>query len=208
MNLSTIIQNFELYVDDLTELSTAEETTLANKIYHRICADRPWEFLKTSATGTLSTSVPYVSLAADFSFFVPNTQYSDSVTNYDNSTAAVLVGANYTPYRIVNWSDRRQYRDQQGYAYLDLANSRLYFTKQPSTAESFEYDYIKVPADLTASDEPVFPDRFHAMIYHGMAIEDDIIQRFDKARSYAGENAAMYKKYLDDMAMWNARLQH
>lgn len=191
-------------MDDTSDLSSAEEIALFDKVYQRVSADRPWEGTKTSASGTLSTSVPYVSLASDFGYFARNQDF-DSRSEYSLGPA-VLVGDNYRPYTIVSWSDRRQYRDQDGYAYLDFANSRIYFTKQPASAESYEYDYHKVPATLGASDEPWFPDRFHDVIVHGMCIESFVIQQSEKAKSYAKEHEALYKSMIADMAYWNAQL--
>lgn len=210
MLASEIITKFEQYVDDTTELSTTEELALLNKIYQRVCMYRPWEFLKKSATGTLSTSVAYVSLPADFSYFTVNNQYTDNSYPIENNAApkVVFVGTNYEPYQIINYSDRRQYRNQKGFAYVDIANSRLYFTLQPTSADSYEFDYMSLPTTLTASDTPSIPTRFQDIIYHGMASEDYIIQQFDKARSYQLENEAKYNQYLADMSFWNANLQN
>lgn len=206
MTREQIITGFELYVDDMTELSTAEEQALFEKVLSEIYSERPWEFLKTSATGTLSTSVPYVTLPSDFGYLTENTQNSDTTTNYNVPTKAVLIGTSYNPYQIVNYSDRRQYRDQEGYAYIDIPNSRLVFTRQPTVASSYEFDYLKVPTALSTGGSPLMPVRFHPMVYHGMAIDDDMIQRFDKARSYANENRAKYDDYMRQMAYWNAQL--
>lgn len=210
MLASEIITKFEQYVDDTTELSTTEELALLNKIYQRVCMYRPWEFLKKSVTGTLSTSVPYVGLPTDFSYIINNNQYTDNSYPIDNNSApkVVFVGTNYEPYKIINYSDRRQYRNQKGYAYVDIVNSRLYFTLQPTSADSYEFDYMSVPTTLVASDTPSIPTRFQDIIYHGMAVDDSIIQMFPKAQSYLGENQAMYDKYLAEMSYWNANLQN
>ena len=208
MITSEIITNFELFVDDTTELSAQEELSLANKIYRRVLNYRPWEFLKKEATGTLSTSVAYVSLPADFAYMAENNQYTNNSAAIDNNASpkVVFVGTNYNPYQIINFSDRRQYRNQAGYAYIDIVNSRLVFTAQPTAAESYEFDYIHNPADLTTATSPIFPSRFHEIIYHGMASEDYIIQQFDKAKSYVVENQNKYLDYLRDMSYWNSQL--
>jgi len=204
MTGAEIITAFEQQVDDLTELSSTEELALLNKVYKKVMRDRPWEITKKAGTGTQSSSVAYVSLPADFAFITQNHGYTQT-TMYTDSPC-VFVGTNYQPYKIVSWSDRRQYRDQDGYAYVDIANSRLYFTKQPATAQSYEFDYHSVPDDLTTATSPVFPADFHHMLAHLMATEDFIMQLSDKAKSYAPENKAMAKSYMDDMTYWNARL--
>jgi len=204
MTKQEIITKFHLYMDDTSELSTAEEQALFDKIYSKVMTDRPWEISKNSATGTLSTSVPYVTLPTRFAFVTDNANYSGN-TEYAVGPV-VFVGDNFTPYKIVSYSDRRQYRDRDGFAYVDVRNNQLVFTKQPATALSYEFDYIEFPAQLAVGASPVFPSDYHDIIYHGMCVDDFVIQQSDKARSYAGENRAMYEDFLGRMAMWNSRL--
>lgn len=204
MTGSDIITAFEQQVSDLTELSTVEELRLLNKVYHKVCADRPWEFVKTTFTGTQSTSVPYISLPSDFSYLTQNDNWTDR--SYYAGRPVVFVGANYDPYDVVSWSDRRSVRTDSNKCYIDIANSRLYFTVQPTSAQSVEFDYAKVPTDLLAGTSPIFPARFHHVLVHLMAMEDFILQLSDKAKSYAPENKAMADSYIADMCEWNANL--
>lgn len=204
MTAQEIITAFELQVDDLTELSTAEELALLNRLYQKVWMNRPWEFSKASASGTLSTTLPYVSLPADFGFMVANHNYTGE-TEYAGRPV-VFVGTNLTPYEVVSWSDRRQYRNSSNKCYVDIVNLRLYFTVQPTEALTYEFDYQKVPASLGLSDTPAFPARFHPVLQFMMATEDFVLQLSDKAKSYAPENSARAQSYLDDMAYWNANL--
>lgn len=204
MLTSDIIKKFELYVDDSTELSPAEELDLANKIYHKICDDRPWEFLKKEKTGTVSGT--YITLPTDFGYLVENYLRTDSQDNTQVNAKPVFVFINDNPIQVINWSDRRQYKDNSSVCYLDIANSRITFPTSQSGTYSF--DYKAIPADLTLATEPVFPDRYHDMIYHGMAVDDMIIQIFPKAQSYQAENQVMYNGFLSRMAKWNADLQN
>ena len=200
-----IITSFELQIDDTTDLSSTEELRLLNKIYNDICSLLPWEFLKKAFTGTTSTTVDYIALPSDFQYIVQNANYTDS--SYSAFRPVVFVGPSFVPYQVVSWSDRRQYRNQDGYCYVDIVNSRLCFTKQPTEALAVEFDYIYIPADLTLSDSPVFPARFHDAIKYAMSVEDNIIQQSDKAKSYAAENKQLYKEAIADMRLWNANLQ-
>ncbi len=204
MIASDIIQRFELQMDDSTDLSSTEELDLLNKIYTRVCMERPWEFLKKSFAGTTSTTLAYVSLPDDFAYLTQNYNYTDASSTA--SRPVVFVGSTYRPYQVVSWSDRRQYREQDGYCYIDIANGRLYFTLQPASAEAVEFDYSSVPEALALADTPLIPARFHDMLYHGMCVEDNVIQQSDKARSYAQENNQMYKRIFDDLCFWNASL--
>jgi hypothetical protein len=207
MLVSEIITKFQQYVDDTSELSSSEELALCQKVYNKVWNDRVWEFAKAAATGTTSTVVPYVTLPANFSHLIENNQSTDMAEGIGNNAAArvIFVGSGYLPFQVINWSDRRQYRDVDGYAYIDLPNRRLVFTKLPTTAESYEFDYHTQPDTLTTVSTPTFPSQFHDILYHGMAVDNDIILRFPKAESFAAENQAFFKSYLEDMAHWNSQ---
>lgn len=204
MNTTEIFRQFELQVDDTTELSSDEELIILNRVYRRILGERAWEFLKKEFTGTTSTTLPYVSLPSDFKALSYNANFTDS-SEY-SYRPVVFVGPEYSKYQVVSWSDRRQYRDQDGYCYVDIVNNRLYFTKQPTEEKSIEFDYVYNPATLVAGDTPIIPARYHDAFVYGMAIDDAIIQQSDKAKSYAPENASKYKAVIDDMALWNSQL--
>ena len=206
-----IITNFELMVNDVTELSTSEELMLMNRIYQRVCNDRPWEFLKTNATGTMSGSGVdgyYITLPDDFAYFYENYNWTDNAysTEINQAPKVIFVGTSFTPYRIVNYSDRRQYLGSAGYAYVDLANSKIVFTGTP-VSTTYSMDYIKVPATLVGASTPVIPTRFQDILVYGMAFTNDIMQLSDKAKSYAPENRALYEEMLEDLALWNAQFQ-
>lgn len=213
MSTSTeLIIKFELQVSDVTELSTSEELILLNRIYQRVCSDRPWEFLKTSTLGTMSGSGVdgyYITTPSDFAFFYENMNWTDNAysTEINQSPKAIFVGTSNTPYLIVNFADRRQYLGKTGYAYLDLANNKIVFTGTP-VSTTYSMDYIKFPATLTADTSPIFPERFQDVLVYGMATENEVMQLSEKAKSYAPENAGLYQSYLDDMALWNANLQN
>ena len=194
---SATITDFELFMDDGTELSTTEEYRLYNKIYHEVCDSKDWEFLRKEFTGTLTSD--YVLLPDDFSHVLMN--HNDD--RYAN-TPVVYVGANRQPYKIISKADRSNYTDQDGFCFVDLKNSKIIFTKTPtSTAVVFDYQFV--PDDVTESTEPVIPSRFVPVIYHGMCADDFIIQQSDKAKSYRNQNVARYKDYHDSLTMWNSK---
>lgn len=192
-----ILDTFYLQVGDEAELSSAEALALANEIYHEVCDDRPWEFLKTPYTGTTSVSVPYIALPADFKMVMPNSK----------GESVVFVGTDYQEYKIIPYSSRRDYRDQDGFCYIDIPNSRLYFTLQPVSAEAVEYDYVKVPDDLTTATSPIFRTAHHKVIYLGMAARFPAIEQAEKADSYRRENKEDYKSVLGDMAVEDANIK-
>lgn len=197
MTATEIITRFNLQIDDASELSDSEALDLANEVYEEVANDRPWEWLRATVTATLSPSLPYVALPADFKQIMPN---------LDNE-AVVLVGTNYTPYKVIPYADRHSYRDQFGYCYVDTINSRLVFTKQPTVADAIEYDYVKIQPALTAGTSPLFRAGYHRMIAYGMAARFNPIEQTEKGNSYQGENQAMYEKMLSDMAVEDAEIK-
>lgn len=209
LNGADIITAFELQVDDITELSAAEELNLLNDKYMDVCSERPWEFLKKSATGALTldstTGLYYITKPTDFAFFAENNAYTDNAIEIENNAkpCVVFIGANYAPYQIVNYSDRVQYRTHSNVCYLDLTADKIYFPKAPSDTSFYQFDYIRVPDLLTTSTTPVFPNRFRKMLWFAMATDNDILQKSPKATSYAAENRAKYNDTLEKMSWWN-----
>ena len=196
MTAQQIIDFFHLLMDDTSDLSTAEELIVLNKIYKKICI-KPYEFLKVEEAGTLSASDTYVALPADF-LMIP-----DNIVDHD-SPKKVYVGSDNRIYNVINFADRRSYKDTDGFCYIDFANQRLTFTLQPK-AEAYSYDYIYIPADLAIGDTPVIPVCQEVLAY-GLATDSYIIQQFPKAQSYANENMAKFNSLLNDIDYYNSNL--
>lgn len=199
-----IITKAKLYLDDTSELSTQEFSDLFDKMYAKVTRMMPWEGTKKEGTGTTSTSVPYIALASDFLYLTANNNYTSA--SEEAGLPVVYVGTTYTPHKVVSWSDRRKYRNQSGYCYVDFANLRLYFTKQPTAAEAVEYDYHAQQTALTDGDSPWFPSEFHDALYHYMVADDFVIQQSDKAKSYSKENWSNAEDIMSDMQYYNSQL--
>ncbi len=197
MTGTEIISRFNLQVDDASELSDAEGLDLANEIYEDVQQDRPWEWLKKVATGSTSISVAYITLPTDFKTIAPN----------KDERSIVFVGSEYREYEVIAFEDRREHRDQDGFCYLDMVNRRLYFTKQPTSVEAIEYDYIMVAPELELATSPIFRDGFHRVISYGMAARFNPIEITDKSTSYRRENYEEYLKLLSNMGLEDANLK-
>lgn len=210
MQASEIIDSFEQYVDDLTELSSTQELALLNKIYYKVSSELDWEILKSNASGTLANANT-ITVPTDFENFTANYQYTDNSYSTEINQKPVVIRLNAPTstkiIQIINWSDREQYTNNDGWAYYSPATGLITFTYPQSVGATYSFDYKKTPAALTTSSSPVFPARFHPIFYHGMAVDDYVIQLFDKAKSYARENQAMYDSYLTDLKYWNMKLQ-
>ncbi len=208
MQAIAIIAKFEIQVGDQSDLSGDEELDLLNIKYQDICSERPWEFLKKSKTGniTVTGGVATIPIPDDFRQFAENNTLTDIASRIENNAAprVIFVGGSYKPYQIVNWSDRRQYRGSSGFAYLDRPNNCITFTDIPPEL-TYEFDYIRTPPNLQLTDEPIFPAEYHPAIYYLMSVDSTIIELFDKARSYAGENQALAESRLKSMRYWNAQ---
>lgn len=204
MTKDQTIAKFRLYADDMSELSSQEESDLYDKIYQKVWSDRAWLFTRTQGSGNTSVSSPDVSLPADFRAMASNKTGAEA-SDYGEAPV-VFVGTDLKEYRVVNFENRRAYRDQDGWLYVDVAGNKLVFTRQPTAVMPVEFDYIKAAPALTGSQSPVWPEEYHHVIYHGMLVDHDIIRQSDKAKSYQGENFAQYEDYIGRMALWNANL--
>jgi hypothetical protein len=204
MTKSEIIVKAQLYLDDMSELSTQEFSDLFDKMYRKVNSNRPWEGTKKEGTTTTSPSLEYVTLATDFLFLTQNANYTDS--SDAASRPVVFRGTDYRKYEVVSWDDRRQYRNSDAHAWIDYPNLRLYFSKIPTVAESVEYDYHSSMPALALAETPWFPDEYHDVLYHMMCVDDFVIQQSDKAKSYKSDNEKMAKDYLEEMVWWNSML--
>jgi hypothetical protein len=193
MTSEKIIEKFELYVDDATELSSTDELELLNKKYQEVCSERPWEFLKKAFSGFINGTS--INLPTDFQYIL-DTEV--------NALQGKFVFVNERYFKVLNFSERRDYENKGGYCWLNMSNNTLEFSE--SVSGTLKFDYIYTPEDLDLDDEPIFPPRFHDVLAHLMASDDYMIQQFDKAKSYAGENEMKAEKILDQMRYWNSQL--
>jgi hypothetical protein len=189
VNTSDIIQKFELFIGDSTELSTTEEVDLAQKIYNKILDSDEWEFLKKEATGTISGTE--ITQPADFKQLT--------------SAQRIYIGTNRKEFIQVPFERRREFANQNGFFYYDARQEKFIFTVSQSDTYSFDYVYVPEALDTTTSN-PVFPVRFWDMVYHGMCVDSDIINLSDKARSYAQLNESKYASILANMQSWNKKI--
>ena len=184
-----IIEKFELFIGDSTELSSSEELDLCQKVYNKILASEEWEFLKKEATGSVSGTD--ITQPEDF----------DRLT----SDQTIYLGSNNQVRQIIPFQDRRQYQNSKGYVYYDARQQKFVFTQ--SENDTYSFDYIMVPPTLdTTSSNPLFPVRFYDAIYHGMCVDSDIINLSEKARSYAQLNQLRYDEILADAKSWNKKI--
>lgn len=200
--VADIQKDFRLFMDDTSDLSSSEEISLMDKIYQLVSQEMDWEKLKKPYSGT--TSGTTLALPTGFSGLSENADYSEN-GEYGNAPV-IYVGDDYTPYKVVSFSDRRMYRDQGNIAYIDIANDNLVFATDPGV-KAVEYDYMEEPTALSDTDDTFwFPDKFAHILYHGMCADSFVIQQSEKARSYRDEHLSSYNMFLNNMKSWNFKL--
>lgn len=204
-----ILNKFHLYTGDQSELSTSDELDLLNDKYDIIMSDRHWSFLKTSASGAISVSggVASIALPSNFRYLTENNLKTDnSETIYNNAAAKVVfVGAAYTPYQVVNYSDRRQYRGNGGnYCYIDLNLKQIIFFVVPADTSYYEFDYIQTWSPITLTTSPIFPAEYHKMLAPMMALDSVIMNLFDRTHSYSNENQALVTERMSALKYWDS----
>lgn len=201
MTKQEIIKKFNLYIDDTSELSEQEESDLFDKVYSKLLAGKKWEILKSSFTGTLSNLE--ISIPTDFASMAKNQQIND-YSDY-GQLPCILVGDNYLPVKLINFSERRKYINRTDVAFIDIANKKIIFLKQP-ISNQVEFDYFKTPTPLTANQTPIFPTEYHQILVNAMCIDSFIIQQSDKAKSYEDKHRVEYIEFENALNAWNNNL--
>ena len=200
MQPDDIIKQFEVYVDDLTELSTEEEYALLTKVLNSIFNDRSWEFLRKTASVTTTTSKT-APLPADFVSVMNN--YSENPYNSIPEIPVAYVGG--IPYRFIAKGTATQ-KAGGNYATIDLVNKTIEFLCEIGAGKVVTFDYKYQPSPITSNASPIaLPYVAHRYLGQVMAIDDDIIQKTEKARSNLQSNSVARAQMLRDLAHYNAR---
>lgn len=195
----TIIDRFEVKVDDNSVLSTNESLNFLNEVYRSVLDYKFWVWLMKEGTGTVSNSE--LTVPDDFKYFYDNYEDADG-----SKQQVIYIGTEYRPYFVIPFSERRLHRDQDGWCYYDAVNNKIVFTSDKANGKVAEFDYVYDPDNLTLATSPVFPARFHDILFFGMATNFPQIDNTPKNRSYAEEYAVQYQSVLDDMSYANSKL--
>lgn len=200
MQPDDIIKQFEVYVDDLTELSTDEEYALLTKVLNSIYNDRSWEFLRKTASVT-TTTARTAPLPADFVSVMNN--YSENPYNRIPEIAVAYV--NGVPFKFIPKGNATQMAGGN-YVIVDIVNNTLEFLKDVGAGVTATFDYKYQPDAITSNLSPIaLPELGHRYLGQVMAIDDDIIQKTEKGRSNLQANSIARAQLLRDLAHYNAR---
>lgn len=198
-----IIDRFELYTDDTTDLSSDEELILANDKLRLVYMEQPWEFLRRKKAGVIESDGK-ITLSSDFDEFLEN--FSDDAAYGEPVMKVVYVGSQKAPYLVVPMGQRNA-NSFSNVCWVDPSDGKINFAQSPGVGASYEYDYKTSPDDITVSTSPKLPAEYHPMIVFSMLIDEDIIKKSEKARSNMQDNAVQYQRYLKNLKLRDARFK-
>lgn len=180
MALSTFADlKTELTNQGFDYLTSTQQGDYINTAYQEVCALLPWPFLETSTT-TLTSGTAVTDLRQVLAVF-------------DESTDSQLTA-----------SDKRFLINAYG-TLTDTGVPEYWYLDAQTTVKTYPVDasrqltvhYLKVPADLSGTDQPVVPLAWRIVIVHGAAC----IAHLENG-NYEAEQArrAVWQGYVDRMA--------
>src|SRR5579872_4993686 len=131
-----IIDRFELYTDDTTELSSDEELILANDKLRIIYMEQNWEFLRRKNTGTIGSDGK-IAVPTDFDEFIEN--YSEDPTISEPLLKVIFIGSMKSPYFIVPMGQRNA-NNFSNVCWFDPTDKKINFAQSPGSGAVYEFD--------------------------------------------------------------------
>lgn len=198
-----IIDRFELYTDDTTDLSSDEEIILANDKIRLVYMEQPWEFLRRKKAGVVENDGK-ITLPTDFDELMEN--FSDDPTAGEPLMKVVYVGSQKSPYLVVPMGQRNA-NNFSNVCWIDPLDGKINFSQNPGTGAAYEFDYKTSPDDVAVGTSPKLPAEYHPMIIFAMLIDEEIIKKSEKARSNMQDNAVQYQRYMKNLKLRDARFK-
>ena len=196
-----IIDRFELYTDDTTDLSSDEEIILANDKLRLVYMEQPWEFLRRKKTGVVESDGK-ITPPSDFDELMEN--FSEDPTVGEPITKVVYIG--HSPFLVVPMGQRNA-NNYSNVCWIDPTDGKINFAQNPGSGAAYEYDYKTSPDDIAVGTSPKLPAEYHPMIIFSMLIDEEIIKKSEKARSNMQDNAVQYQRYLKNLKLRDARFK-
>lgn len=198
-----IIDRFELYTDDTTDLSSDEELIVANDKLRLIYMEQNWEFLRRKKSGTIESDGK-ITTPTDFDELMEN--YSEDPTISEPLLKVVFIGSSKNPFFVVPMGQRNA-NQYSNVCWVDPADGKINFVQSPGAGASYEYDYKTSPDDIEVGTSPLLPAEYQPMIIFSMLIDEEIIKKSEKARSNMQDNAVQYQRYLKNLKLRDARFK-
>lgn len=198
MTAADIISKFDTYTDDMSELSAADKLDLLNKKYRELSNEREWEWLRSIGSVAIASSI--ITLPTDFKILAEDFTAKEQGI-YSGFRFFFWIGD--IAYPVVSIKERRTYGD---HAYFDPKNRRIVLQDTNVTGTA-EFDYYGKVTALGLNDEPAFSDDYHPVLYHMMAIDHEIIDQSEKARSMRPEHEAAIEGFMQDLTYEDSQSQ-
>lgn len=153
MALSTFADlKTELTNQGFDYLSSTQQGDYINTAYQELCAILPWRFLETSTT-TLTSGTAVSDLRSVISV---HAQSTDNVLSPSDKAS------------LLAWYGDLSDTGDPSYWYLD--GQTTVKTYPVNSTLQLTVHYVKVPADLSGTDQPVVPLAWRMVIVHGAAV--------------------------------------
>lgn len=187
MAVKTAEQIIDFFSNNLVDGENfSDDLAVLNEILNELYGERRWYFLKTyDDTKTKSLGVEEIDMPTDLS-----------------DIEELFIGSNRVPYTRIPMEKRVELRDVEGYFWLDFVNRKIKFTGSPTDTGTVYLNYWYLPAELEATDSPVFDQKFHLYPAYRMAerfFPSDGGERSRSWHDYYGEQADNIKSDMETM---------
>lgn len=199
-----------MFTNSLLDGRSIDETTFQtflNLFKMRVEMSRPWAKLRSEdSSETIEKSNTWETTHA-----LPNKFSQPYPVKRNNGTYSALLlvsGTDYKPQTEIQWAQRVENQDVEGFFAIDYINDVYIITGTLNKSYTAYFSFIKFSEDLTDdSDTWVFPSQFHPLLGYGVAA-------MEKARDYDEVNLANIQLYqpeasaiIEAMQMWDTHIQ-
>ena len=142
---------------------------LLNMVKNMLESSRDWMLLRSFDNSiTFSTSDDYTGTKTLPSRFLR--VYSPYDANRDEQTGVYIVDSagNKNPLKPIKFADRFNYKDTDGYYYLDIKNNKI--GRTGTLAGTLHLFFLQGTADIDSSSEWTFPSYAHPLLAVDVAI--------------------------------------
>ena len=191
MTGTQIIAKFENMVGDSLDQDFALQ--LANDAMHEVEEDINPEGLNDIDTSNSTTvgQTYTTGIALPTDFYLP--------------TKTIYVGT--TPYIQVPFEKAVEYRDLNGFFYIDNANGTYHLCGTQTSVQTITFPYKYATADITTSTSPAWPSQFHSIIPLKMAEMYFPIDGSERGRSWDDKWREQYTKRVNRFRDYDAALK-
>ncbi len=133
--------------------------------------------------------------------------YRPSMRDLDNTGVALITsGGDITYLEPIDIGQRYQFKDQDGFYYIDHANNTI--GRTGVVAGTLQLNYIQGSVDIDDTTEWAFPEYAHPLLAFDVAIQQKGGIDWDVVSSFSVPyNQTTVRELETSLAMWDANLQ-